>query len=64
MAHVDKRGFVVFTKGPDLNEMIDEAIGTISQEEQEDGTILFVRGIPPTEQKLLFMQNKLGFELK
>lgn len=61
---VDKNGFVKFIVGPDLNPVIDAAMGNITQVEDDAGNIQFVPSIPPLEQKLLFMENNLNFIIK
>lgn len=63
MAHVDNRSMIVFTKGPDLNEFIDSQIGSISQVEDDEGNIIFERGIPDIEQKIQYMVDVLDFEV-
>ena len=61
MAHVDEVGVVVFTKGPDLNPIIDEKLPTIVQIEDEDGNVILEHSTPPLEQKLIYLTEELGF---
>lgn len=63
MAHVDEKSQVVFTKGPDLNPMIDQAIGTIREEEDDMGNIIFEEGEPSLDLKLVYMVTELGFKV-
>jgi hypothetical protein len=61
-AFVNDKGFVEFI-GTDLNELIDDQIGSVQQVEDEYGNVILEKGIPPLEHKLLFMQEELGFEV-
>ena len=61
-AFVNDNGFVEFI-GTDLNELIDDQIGSVQQVEDEYGNVILEKGIPPLEHKLLFMQEELGFEV-
>jgi len=58
-----QNGIVKFTSGVDLNPLIDGAIGSIAETEDEFGNVIFETTIPPIEQKLFYMTTELGFEI-
>jgi hypothetical protein len=63
MAEV-KDGEVIFINGPDLNEVINEKIGSIGEVEDDLGNIIYESTLPSLELKLAYMIGVLGFELE
>ena len=54
---------IVFTKGPDLNPLLDKAVNSITEVEDDMGNIIFEDKIGSIEHKLLFLVNDLGFTI-
>ena len=55
---------IVFTKGPDLNPLLDKAVYSINEVEDDMGNIIFKEKIGLIQHKLLFLVKDLGFILK
>ena len=52
---------IVFTVGPDLNPILDKAVTSITEVEDDLGNIIFEEKIGSIQHKLLFLVNDLGF---
>lgn len=63
MGHVEN-GTIKFTKGPDLNPIINAVIGSIVQVEDDMGNVVFEKTEAPLEEKLIYLQEELNFEVR
>lgn len=59
---ITDKGIIEFI-GPDLNPVIDEAIGAIAEVEDDYGNIVFEKTIPELALKMIYMVEELGFEI-
>jgi len=55
---------IVFTNGPDLNPLLDQATNSITEVEDDMGNIIFENKIGLVQHKILFLVNDLGFTIK
>lgn len=63
-AHVDDKDNIVFTNGPDLNPIINAAVSSIAQVEDDMGNVVLEKDIAPIEQRLMYMQEEWDFKVK